>query len=665
MSELERIETLKRKLEEAYRQLSMSASRHMVVHRAGEIMSATHDRREIGRELLDVIVDAVFSGSGCMAVAREGDLEILATHGLDADQEERLETSSVEGTLWELTSSREETLSVEDPDSDPDLAELVRSVEEEGEAFQPIFSLYVPLLLEGEFLGILSVGPRVTGERFAEEDLRFLETLASHAAVALHHCLLFEEKEQRIEQLSVLLRISKEITSTLDLDRVLTTIVNLIDSVIPNDRCVVALQRGTKLEMRAVSGVSSVDRRDREAYPVLEVLEWIGYGGRSVNVSSDQVPEAPEASGASEEPEGENGGQVPEVLAEYLSGGEFNALLGVLLQDEQGRMGVLALERRSAQPFSDEEQELAEILANQTSVAIRNAELYRRIPRVGVLEPLLSRTGGPGAWWRKKGVRTILALLPVVALYLFLPLPARVSGEAQVVPLERVTLRAQSEGIVKEVFFDEGSRVRGGTLIARLENPLIETALETSRSDLAAAEREIERARVDQDAFAFRVASMEVSKLEQEVRFREEEVSRLEIASPIEGLVLTPDLEERVGDYLEQGDGLVEIADLESMRLEVEVYEGDVGTIEPGQKVTFKTYAYPGRSFHGRVRHVGYLSDEDELGVRYRVVAVLDNPDLELRPGMTGRARVHVGYRPPRWIVARGFERGLRLKFWF
>ena len=89
---------------------------------------------------------------------------------------------------------------------------------------RPSLSVYVPLWLEDRVLGVLALGPRVDGRPFAPADEEFVVSLASHLALALSSAELFAEKERRIEQLAVLLKISREITSTLDIERVLQTI---------------------------------------------------------------------------------------------------------------------------------------------------------------------------------------------------------------------------------------------------------------------------------------------------------------------------------------------------------------------------------------------------------------------------------------------------------
>ena len=105
----------------------------------------------------------------------------------------------------------------------PEDEEEIEAEEDLGEARAPVFSLYLPLRVEDETLGVVALGNRVDGQPFADEDGRLAESLCTHLALALDHAALFAERTKRIDQLSVLLQISREITSTLDLEKVLTT----------------------------------------------------------------------------------------------------------------------------------------------------------------------------------------------------------------------------------------------------------------------------------------------------------------------------------------------------------------------------------------------------------------------------------------------------------
>ena len=91
----------------------------------------------------------------------------------------------------------------------------------------------VPLRKDDQVLGVVEIVNKADGTQFNEEDLFFLASISEQAAVALHNANLLEA-ERKVSALDALLKISQEITSTLDLDHVLTTVVHQASSVVPS-----------------------------------------------------------------------------------------------------------------------------------------------------------------------------------------------------------------------------------------------------------------------------------------------------------------------------------------------------------------------------------------------------------------------------------------------
>src|SRR5437879_9317741 len=98
-----------------------------------------------------------------------------------------------------------------------------------------------PMVVKGVTVGAIQVMNKVGDEGiFDGHDRELLEGLAASAAVALRNAQLVAA-ERRRHDLAVLLEISREITSTLDLDRVLLSVVNLASRAFPSDHGAVGL----------------------------------------------------------------------------------------------------------------------------------------------------------------------------------------------------------------------------------------------------------------------------------------------------------------------------------------------------------------------------------------------------------------------------------------
>jgi len=105
---------------------------------------------------------------------------------------------------------------------------------------------------------------------------------------------------------------------------------------------------------------------------------------------------------------------------------------------------------------------------------------------------------------------------------------------------------------------------------------------------------------------------------------------RLPIYTPLSGIVIEKIALE--GQYVNVGDPLFNIADLSTVWVEVEVYEGDFPFVKTGQKVDIVSQSYPGKIFTGRVSFVYPFLDPKTRTVKVRVE--LSNPGLRLKPDM-------------------------------
>lgn len=191
---------------------------------------------------------------------------------------------------------------------------------------------------------------------------------------------------------------------------------------------------------------------------------------------------------------------------------------------------------------------------------------------------------------------------------------ALVEAEASVVEAEAELARLTALG-----------KASGGRLPSQQELDAARATLARAKAGVASSEAQIEQAR---------------AKLE----FDATNLERAEIRSPIDGVVLTRDVEpgQTIASSF-QAPKLFQLAeDLAQMELEVDVDEADVGQVREGQKATFTVDAYPDRTFPARIQQLRYASETINGVVTYKAVLEVENEDLALRPGMTATADIVV-----------------------
>ena len=156
-------------------------------------------------------------------------------------------------------------------------------------------------------------------------------------------------------------------------------------------------------------------------------------------------------------------------------------------------------------------------------------------------------------------------------------------------------------------------------------------------------------------------------RLQQERELLKHRLERLSIRAPLGGTVLTGDLQRRVGDRIQAGEGIVEIAELGGWQARVMVGERDIPRVQKRQKVRLYVHAFPHlkyKIFSGRVEQIGV--QPDAAGAGYPVRILIDNPQIDdgarvysLAHGMSTNAHIVVERGRIAALLWRRFLRSL------
>ena len=260
--------------------------------------------------------------------------------------------------------------------------------------------------------------------------------------------------------------------------------------------------------------------------------------------------------------------------------------------------------------------------------------------------------------------RHLLAVTAVLVIFLALPLRHEsASGRFLLEPARLSVVRARVPGIVIQLNAEEGHRVTLGETLATLRNLPLQSDFEEVKTNLQLA---TDRAKA---------ASLHYSDLGSALKEREGLVGQfqqisamdaaLEVTSPIEGTVVTPRVHELLGSYLKEGQELLEVADLSSLRARIYVSEYDLYKIRQSTNGRLQVQGMFGTWPAHIVSMAARPSEIDERmtgkvelrGMNpphfYIVDLVVQNPDAILKPGMAGVARI---YGQRRSLLGLGWE---------
>ena len=279
-----------------------------------------------------------------------------------------------------------------------------------------------------------------------------------------------------------------------------------------------------------------------------------------------------------------------------------------------------------------------------------------------------------------------------------------VVATGKVTPITKVEVKSKASGIVKKLLVDAGDKVKKGQLLAQLDKEEIEAQVEQSRAAAQAAEASLisseadyERAKVDaegpevpllkraydraigmakegvvstsalEDAeknYELALNKQNVSKAQATVlkakiaqsqgqlaqdranlKQLEEQLSYTDIESPIDGVVLSRDVEmgDAVSSILVLGSSatlVMTLGDTSSVYVKGKVDESDIGKVYLGQPARIKVESFKDKTFNGVVTKISPMGVEKDNVTTFEVRVSINNPGGELKAEMTANAEI-------------------------
>lgn len=279
-----------------------------------------------------------------------------------------------------------------------------------------------------------------------------------------------------------------------------------------------------------------------------------------------------------------------------------------------------------------------------------------------------------------------------------------VVATGKVTPITKVEVKSKASGIVKKLYVDYGDHVKQGQLLAQLDKDEIQAEVDQSRATLQSSEANLtssqadyERAKVDAEgpdvpllkreydravemakdgvvsAQALddadknyqmalnkqNVAKAQVTVLKAKIAQAqadvvhnranlaqlEEQLSYTDIISPIDGIVLSRDVEigDAVSSILVLGSSatlIMTLGDTSQVYVKGKVDESDIGKVYLGQPARIKVESFKDKTFYGKVTKISPMGVEKDNVTTFEVRVSINNPGGELKAEMTANAEI-------------------------
>ena len=279
-----------------------------------------------------------------------------------------------------------------------------------------------------------------------------------------------------------------------------------------------------------------------------------------------------------------------------------------------------------------------------------------------------------------------------------------VVATGKVEPITKVEIKSKASGIVKKLYIDAGDRVKKGQLLAELDKEEIAARVaqakaqeEASAASAKGTEADLDRAKVDaegpdvpmlkrayeraqgmakegvvsasalddaQKNYELALNKQNVAKAQLQVLKAkigqaqaqvaqdhanltqlEEQLSYTTITSPIDGIILSRDVEvgDAVSSILVLGSSatlIMTLGDTSEVYVKGKVDESDIGKVYMGQPARIKVESFKDKTFNGKVTKISPMGVEKDNVTTFEVRVSINNPGGELKAAMTANAEI-------------------------
>jgi multidrug resistance efflux pump len=309
----------------------------------------------------------------------------------------------------------------------------------------------------------------------------------------------------------------------------------------------------------------------------------------------------------------------------------------------------------------------------QSAKALVASHRYNSLPFVGLMSGLRNVREDFSTGRRRRRywiLGTLAVLFLVICLF---PWREKSVGSCVLLPSQRGVVVSENTGRVAEVLVQEGKIVKKGDIVAKLDTMELETQLQVTRQERLKLEAQARLSQAEGDLGAYQVSYLQLQRaIEQENKLRHD-LSQCILRSPMDGIILTKDVELRRGSVLQIGEPICEVAAMNDWDLQVSVPEADYWLLrkklgqDKSAPVEFLLYARSGLKMSGELASVDDISQmtyaDKEENVFYATVHGIQLPaefQNDVRPGFSGKARVILGRSPLAAVLTRKFIHFLR-----
>lgn len=268
---------------------------------------------------------------------------------------------------------------------------------------------------------------------------------------------------------------------------------------------------------------------------------------------------------------------------------------------------------------------------------------------------------GPEAYRRKTAV-SVVAMLAL--FFAFKQGDYRITAEAHLEPDYQRVLTVPNNGYLAEARVRPGDEVKQGDVLVLLDDR--ELSLERTRwlTERDKLQKKLQEAVAGYERASVNILASQLEQTAAQLELVQNQLDRIEIRAPFDGLIVSGDPAQRLGAVLQKGDAIYQIAPRNAYRVLVRVPEARIADLAVGMKGRLQLNSVPGLDLQIELSRIHPFTERRDGASYFPVEAMLQGDLQQLRPGMQGIAGIDVGRRNLLAIWTRALTDWLRLRWW-
>ncbi len=523
-----------------------------------------------------------------------------------------------------------------------------------------------PLKAAGKVAMVLQI---IGTPQMRTEEFRMMAGLLERSGEAAETYLAHRRAvvlEDDRKALTRLLQFSETVHTSMDPEKVIYQIANGGRDTIGCSRVVVWVDPKVKRGLRAVSGVDKADRRAVLMQAIEKLSKHCLFIKKPIISTRQQLVEMLEDD------------ELKELLMEYYNVSQLDQIFVQPIKVEQRYLGTLV-----AEGFEDVgTASLAGLIsnvANHSGIALDNALQLASSPMFKPLAKMKSIRTEPKR--KRKWLFAAIIVIAALTAACYVPWPVTIKVACELSPSTLRTVQCELDQVkVSQIVTDSGN-VTQGQLIAQLDD--LDFVAEKKALELALDQERLKRDQSIPGSSEQKTSELQIKRLENSLDLVSSQIERCQVRSPIEGVILTADLERLEGQVIGKGETICEVASFDQWQLRLDVPQEEVdwlrkrlagggdGTTGEEAPVYYFLEAFPQFKLQASINNVDQIGQMPKLKQDGNVYEVRIGIPAErlveiregLRNGMVGRSKIETVEKPFGFVLLRKVIRFFRVTF--